>query len=184
MSRFSYTYAPLIIVKLQHESELEAAKYVTIYPNEKTAQLIEKHKLVVKIIPEGFVVLFKKQEEFVAETVDEVLVIDGVEVTDKRIVGYASTLPDRTFSNWLPQVIDIDLEFYAKATQKYRENTAWNDLALDEFVVYNAGDLEGTVSQNTNIRERTQPDAIFQLNIQEANITTPVTLTFEVNLNT
>ena len=184
MSRFSYTYTPLVIVKLQHESELEAEKYVTIYPSAQTAQLIEQYKLVIKMIPEGFVVLFKKQEEFVAETVDEVLEIDGVEVTDKRIVGYASTMPDPTFSNWLPEVVDINLEFYARADQKYRENTAWNDLALDEFVVYDASDLEGTVTQNTNIRERTQPDAIFQLNIQEANITTPASHTFEINLDT
>ena len=41
--------------------------HVKIYPSDATKTLIEKHKLLVKMIPEGFVVFFKKQEEFVAQ---------------------------------------------------------------------------------------------------------------------
>jgi len=180
MSKFNYIYAPLATIKLQHESELETQKYVKIYPSKATAALIDEYKLVIKMIPEGLVVIYKKQEEFVAETVEEVLLINGEEVTDQRIVGYASTLPDRTFSNWLPEVIDIDLEFYAIADQSYKNETNWNNLALNEFVVYSASDLEGTITTNNNIKERTQPDAILKLNIVEANIETPTTLTFQI----
>ncbi len=180
MSRFNYIYAPLATIKLQHENALEAEKHVKIYPSKETAELIAAYRLVVKMIPEGLVVIYKKEEAFVAETVDEVLLIDGEEVIDQRIVGYASTSPDRTFSNWLPEVIDIDLEFYAIADQEYRNETNWNNLALNDFVVYSAADLEGTITTNSNIKERTQPDAILQLNIVEANIETPTTLTFEI----
>lgn len=180
MSKFNYIYAPLATIKLQHENALEAQKYVKIYPSKATAALIDEYKLVVKIIPEGLVVIYKKQEKFVAETVEEVLLINGQEVTDQRIIGYAATLPDRTFSNWLPAVVDIDLEFYAIADQAYKNETNWNNLALNQFVVYSAADVEGTITTNNNIKERTQPDAILQLNIVEANIETPTTLTFEI----
>jgi hypothetical protein len=180
MSRFSYTYAPLTTVKFNHTNALEAQDYVTIYPTEASEALMDAYKLLVKKIPEGFVLLYKKREEFVAQTVDEVLIIDGKEVTDKRIIGYASTTPDPTFENWLPEVVDIDLEFYAIANQKYREDTLWNNLALNDFVVYSASDLTGTITPNASVNERTQPDAIIQLNIVEANITTPVSLTFQV----
>ncbi|MBC8757371.1 hypothetical protein H2O64_22065 [Kordia sp. YSTF-M3] len=182
MSRFNYIYAPLATIKLQHTNGLETEKHVKIYPSKETAALIAKYKLVIKMIPEGLVVIYKKQEAFVAETVDEVLIIDGEEVIDKRIVGYVSTSPDRTFSNWLPDVVDFDLEFYAIADQEYRNATNWNDLALKDFVVYSATDLEGTITINNNINERIQPDAILQLNIKEANIETPTTLTFENNI--
>lgn len=181
MSRFNYIYEPLAILKLQHESELEAQKYVKIYPSKETAALIAKHKLVLKTIPDGLIIIYKKQEKFIAQTVDEVLIIDGQEVIDKRIVGYVSTSPDRTFSNWLPEVVDIDLEFYAIADQQYRSETNWNNLPLNDFVVYSASDLVGTITTNNSIKERVQPDAILQLNIVEANITTPTTLTFENN---
>ncbi|WP_420573813.1 hypothetical protein [Kordia sp.] len=183
MSKFNYIYAPLITVKLQHESEFATNRYVKIYPNKTTATLMDTYKLIVRMTPEGFVILYKKREEFVAQTVDEVLIIDGEEVIDKRIVGYASTIPESTYANWLPEVIDIDLEFYAIADQKYRDKTDWNDLKLNDFVVYSATDLTGTITTNANIKERIQPDAVFQLNIQETNISTPITLTFEVNLD-
>ncbi|AXG71535.1 hypothetical protein KORDIASMS9_03792 [Kordia sp. SMS9] len=183
MSKFSYTYEPLAIIKLNHENELEAQNYVNIYPTKASEVLMDKHKLLVKKIPEGLVLLYKKQEEFVAQTVDEVFMIGEDEVTDKRIVGYVSTMPDPTFSNWLPDVVDIDLEFYAIADQEYKNDTDWNNLALRDFVVYSATDLEGTITTNTAVNERIQPDAILQINIQEANITTPESLTFEVNLN-
>ncbi|PTX63123.1 hypothetical protein C8N46_102526 [Kordia periserrulae] len=183
MSRFSYTYTLLTTVKLLHESEFEAQNHVKIYPNDATKTLIEKHKLVVKMIPEGFVVLYKKQEEFVAQTVDEVVLIGEEEVTDQRIVGYASASPDPIYSNWLPEVIDIDLEFYAIADKTYKTDTDWDNLALTDFVMYSASDLEGTITENTSVKQRTKPDAILQLNIQEVNITTPESLTFEVNLN-
>jgi len=181
MSKFNYIYEPLATIKLQRKVQLETEKYVKIYPSKETAALIAKYKLVIKTIPEGLVVIYKKQEKFIAETVDEVLIIDEQEVIDKRIVGYASTSPDRTFSNWLPEVIDIDLEFYAIADQKYRNETIWNNLPLNDFVVYNASDVSGTITTNNTINERVQPDAILQLNIVEANITTPTTLTFEIS---
>lgn len=184
MSRFSYIYAPLTTVKLNHENELEAQNYVKIYPSKASQELIQKYKLVVKMIPDGFVLLYKRQEEFVAQTVDEVFMIGEEEVTDKRIVGYTSTTPNPTYSNWLPEVVDIDLEFYAVADQQYKNDTDWNNLELTDFVVYSASDLEGTITSVTSVNERIQPDAILQLTVQEANITTPASLTFEVNINT
>lgn len=183
MSRFSYTYEPLTTVKLNHENELEAQNYVKIYPSKTSEALIQKYKLVVKMIPDGFVLLYKKQEEFVAQTVDEVITIGEEEVTDQRIIGYASATPDPIFSNWLPDVVDIDLEFYAVANQQYKNDTDWNNLALRDFVVYNQGDLDGTITTVSAVNERTQPDAILQINVTDANITTPVSVTFEVNLN-
>jgi hypothetical protein len=185
MSRFNYIYAPLATIKLQRKIELETQKYVKIYPSKETAALIAKHKLVIKMIPEGLVVIYKKEEKLIAETVDEVLIIGGEEVIDKRIVGYASTSPDRTFSNWLPEVIDIDLEFYAVADQTYKEDTKWNGidnlgLNLNKHVIYSSDELEGIITTNNNINERIKPDAILQVNIVEANITTPTTVTFEI----
>ncbi|QHI35495.1 hypothetical protein IMCC3317_08410 [Kordia antarctica] len=180
MSRYNYIYAPLATIKLQRKIELETLKHVKIYPSKETAALIAKYKLVIKIIPEGLVVIYKKQEKFVAETVDEVLIIDGEEVIDKRIVGYASTTPNRTFSNWLPEVVEIELEFYAIADQEYRNGTNWDNLALNDFIIYSAADVKGTKTTNNNINERIKPDAILQLNIVEANITTPTTLTFQI----
>ena len=180
MSKYNYIYAPLASIKLQHENELVAQKHVTIYPTKQTAALIAQYRLVLKAIPEGLIIIYKKQENFIAETVDEVLVIDGEEVIDKKIVGYTSTMPDRTYANWLPEVVDIDLEFYAIADQQYRSETKWDNLPLKDFVIYNAGDLEGTITTKNDVNERKQPDAILQLNIQEANITTPTTLTFEI----
>ncbi|MFK7748302.1 MAG: hypothetical protein AB8B65_07930 [Kordia sp.] len=181
MSRFSYTYAPVTIIKLNHEDGFATQSNVKIYPSKDSEALIEKYKLIVKMTPEGFALLCKKQEEFIAQTVDEVLIIDGEEVIDKRITGYASTTPNRTFSNWLPDVIDIDLEFYAVANQKYKNETKWNNLALNDFVAYSAIDLVGTITPNATINERIQPDAIIQLNIAEVHLTTPATLTFEIN---
>ncbi|WP_298511772.1 hypothetical protein [uncultured Kordia sp.] len=183
MSRFSYIYVPLTTVRLNHENELEAQNYVKIYPSKTSEALIQKYKLVVKKIPEGFVLLYKKQEEFVAQTVDEVFMIDEDEVTDQRIVGYVSTTPNPTYSNWLPDVVDFDLEFYAVADKEYKNDTDWNNLALRDFVVYSATDLQGTITEDTTVNERIQPDAILQLNIKDTNITTPVSLAFEVNLN-
>ncbi|MEM6684533.1 MAG: hypothetical protein AAF617_01960 [Bacteroidota bacterium] len=183
MSRFSYIYTPLTTVKLNHENELQVQDYVQIYPSNASKALIQKHKLVVKMIPDGFVLLYKKREEFVAQTIDEVIKIGDEDVTDQRIVGYASATPDPVFSDWLPEIINIDLEFYAVANTQYKNNTDWNNLALRDFVIYNAGDLDGTVTTVSTINERTQPDAILQLNVTNANITTPVSLTFEVNLN-
>jgi hypothetical protein len=180
MSRFSHIYAPLTTVRFDHGSELEAQSFVKIYPNKATEVLMDSYKLSVKKIPEGFIVLYKRREEFVAQTVDEVIIIDDKEVIDKRIVGYASTTPDPTYESWLPATVDFNLEFYAIADQKFRENTQWNNLALNDFVVYSASDLTGTITPNTTIKERVQPDAIIQLNIVEANLTTPVSLTFQV----
>ncbi|EDP95978.1 hypothetical protein U8527_13810 [Kordia algicida OT-1] len=181
MSRFKYIYAPIAIIKLTHADELATESNVKIYPNATTEKLFDKHKLLVKMTPEGFVVLYKKQEEFVAETVDNVLIIDGEEVIDKKIVGYTSTMPDPTYANWLPEVIDLDLEFYAIANQKYRNDTNWNNLPLNDFVVYSSTDLTGTITSKTTINEKIQPDAILQLNITAANIATPAELTFEIN---
>lgn len=181
MSKFKYIYAPLTIVKLTHADELATEANVKIYPSKETEKLFDQYKLLVKMTPEGFVVLYKKQEEFVAEIVDNVLVIDGEEVIDKKIVGYVSTMPDPTYSNWLPEVVDLDLEFYAIANQKYRNETNWNNLALNDFVVYSSIDLTGTITPKTTINERIQPDAILQLNIVAANIATPAELTFEIN---
>lgn len=171
-------------MKLNHENELEAQSFVTIYPSKASEALIQKYKLVIKMIPDGFVLLYKRQEEFVAQTVEETVLIGEEEVTDHRIVGYASTTPDPTYSNWLPEVVDIDLEFYVRANKQYKTDTDWDNLALRDFVVYNASDLQGTITTNSAVNERTQPDAILQLNITDANITTPVSLAFEVNLNT
>jgi len=170
-------------VKLNHENELEAQAFVKIYPSKASEALIQKYKLVVKMIPDGFVLLYKKREEFVAQTVNEVFMIGEEEVTDKRIVGYASATPDPIFSNWLPAVIDIDLEFYAVADPSYKNDTDWDNLALSDFVVYSASDLDGTITTIGAVNERTQPDAILQLNVTDANIATPASLTFEVNLN-
>ena len=100
-------------------------------------------------------------------------------------MGYVSTSPDRTFSNWLPEIITIDLEFYAVADHTYRQNTKWNGtdnlgLKLNEHIVYSSDELEGILNTNNTINERVKPDAILQINIAEANITTPITLTFEI----
>jgi hypothetical protein len=170
----------LTIIKLNHESELATENHVRLYPSKETAALIDKYRMVVKNTPEGFVILYRKTEEFVAETVDNVLVIDGVEVIDKKIVGYVSTTPERTFSNWLPTVVDIDLEFYAIVDQKYRNDTKLDALALNEFIVYSAAELEGVQEVKNDINERIKPDALIQVNITDANITTPITLTFEI----
>lgn len=183
MSRFSYIYAPLTTVKLNHENELEAQNHVKIYPSKASELLIQKYKLVVKKIPDGFVLLYKRQEEYEAQTVEETFMIGEDEVTDDRIVGYTSTMPNPTYSNWLPEVIDFDLEFYAIANQNYKNDTDWNNLALNDFVVYSATDLEGTITEDSTVNERIQPDAILQLNIKETNITTPVSITFEIDLN-
>lgn len=180
MSRFNHIYEPLTIIKLIHESELAAENHVTLYPSKETATLINTHRLVTKNTPEGLAILYKKAEKFVAETIDDVLIIDGVEVIDKKIVGYVPTTPDRTFTNWLPDVVDIDLEFYAIVDQKYRDNTKLDGLALNEFIVYKISELEGVLEVKNNINERIKPDAIIQINITDANITTPITLTFEI----
>jgi len=165
MSRFRYTYEPLTIIKLNHENELEAQNYVKIYPSKTSEALMDKHKLLVKKTPEGFVLLYKKQEEFEAQTVDEVFMIGDDEVTDKRIVGYASTMPDPTFSNWLPEVVDIDLEFYAIADKVYKNDTDWDDLALRDFVVYSASDLQGTVT--TLIHKIYKTDTQLQTEVEK-----------------
>lgn len=183
MSRFSYIYAPLTTVRLNHENELEAQNYVKIYPSKASEALIQKYKLVVKLIPKGFVLLYKKQEEFVAQTVEETFMIGEEEVTDQRITEYVSSTPDPTYSNWLPGVVDFNLEFYAIADKEYKNDTDWDNLALSDFVVYSATDLNGTITTNTTINERIQPDAILQLNITDTNISTPVSLAFEVNIN-
>ncbi|WP_430408839.1 hypothetical protein [Kordia sp.] len=185
MSRFNYIYEPLTTIKLTHVNDLATETHVKLYPSKQTALLIEHYKLVVKSIPEGLVVLYKKAEIFEAETIDNVLIIDGKEVIDKKIVGYVSTSPDRTFSNWLPEIIDVDLEFYAVADQTYREDTKWNGtnnlgLNLNEQIVYNSDELEGIKNTNNDINERVKPDAILQINIVEANLTTPITVTFEI----
>ncbi|WP_298420528.1 hypothetical protein [uncultured Kordia sp.] len=180
MSRFNHIYEPLTIISLEHESDLVAENHVKIYPSKETAELIKKYRLVTKTTPEGLVILYKKAEIFEAETVDNVLIIDGKEVIDKKIVGYVSTTPDRTFSNWLPEVVNVDLEFYALADQAYRENTKLDALALNEFIVYKASKLRGVKKTKNNINERIKPDAILQINIVEANIAMPVTLTFKI----
>lgn len=180
MSRFNYIYDLLTTIKLNHESELVAQNHVKLYPSKETAALIDQYRLVIKTIPEGLVVLYRKEEIFVAETIDNVLIIDEVEVIDKKIVGYVSTSPDRTFSNWLPDPVDVDLEFYAVVDQKYRNDTKLDALALNEFIVYNDSQLEGILETNNDINERIKPDAIIQINIADANITTPITLTFEI----
>ena len=71
MSKYNYIYAPLASIKLQHENELVAQKHVTIYPTKQTAALIAQYRLVLKAIPEGLIIIYKKQENFIAETVDE-----------------------------------------------------------------------------------------------------------------
>jgi hypothetical protein len=185
MSRFNYIYEPLTIIELSHENDLVAKNHVKLYPSKETASLIAKHKLVIKTIPEGLVVLYKKEEAFVAETIDNIVIIDGEEVIDQKIVGYVSTSPDRTFSNWLPEVVDVYLEFYAVANQTYRQDTKWNGtdnkgLKLNEHIIYSSDELEGIKETNNDIDERIKPDAILQINIAEANITTPITLTFEI----
>ena len=180
MSRFNYIYDLLTIVKLNHENELAAENHVMLYPSQETAALMNDYRLVVKNTPEGFVILYRKAEEFIAETVDNTVVIDGVEVIDQKIVGYVSTTPDRTFTNWLPTVVDIDLEFYAVVDQKYRNDTKLDALALNEFIIYNAAELEGVQEVKSDINERKKPDAIIQINITDADITTPNTLTFEI----
>lgn len=181
MSRFNYIYELLTTIKLNHENDLVAGNHVTLYPSKESAALIDQYRLVIKSIPEGLVVLYKKAETFVAETVDNVIIIDEVEVIDKKIVGYVSTSPDRTFTNWLPEVVDVDLEFYAVVDQTYRNNTKLDALALNEFIIYNDSELEGVKDTNNDINERIKPDAIIQINIAEANLTTPITLTFEIN---
>ena len=185
MSRFNYIYELLTTIKLNHVNGLVTENHVKIYPTKETATLIDQYRLVIKSIPEGLVVLYKKEELFVAETVDNVVIIDEVEVIDQKIVGYVSTSPDRTFSNWLPEVIDVDLEFYAVADHTYRHNTKWNGtdnlgLKLNEHIVYSSDELEGIKNTNNDINERVKPDAILQINIVEANLTTPITLTFEI----
>ena len=90
------------------------------------------------------------------------------------------TYLDSTFSNWLPTVVDIDLEFYAVVDQKYRNDTKLDALALNEFIVYSAAELEGVQEVKSDINERKKPDAIIQINITDADITTPNTLTFEI----
>ncbi|WP_046755823.1 hypothetical protein [Kordia jejudonensis] len=180
MSRFNYIYDLLTTVKLNHKNDKVAENHVKLYPSKATAALIEQYKMVIKTIPEGIVILYRKQEEFVAETVDNVLIIDDVEVIDKKIVGYVATSPDRTFTNWLPDPVEIDLEFYAVTDQKYRNDTKLAALALNEFIVYSADELEGTKETNNTINERIKPDGIIQIHIEEANLTTPITLTFEI----
>jgi len=185
MSRFNYIYEVLTTIKLSHINGLKAENHVTLYPTKESAALIDQYRLVIKSIPDGLVIIYKKEELFEAETVDNVVIIDGEEVIDKKIVGYVSTSPNRTFTNWLPEVIDVDLEFYAVADQTYRQDTKWNGtnnlgLKLNEHIIYSSDELEGIKETNNDINERVKPDAVLQVNIVEASLTTPITLTFEI----
>lgn len=180
MSRFSYTYAPLVSILLNHESDLVAEEHVAIYPSKETKTLLEKYKISLKQIPEGLVVLYKRSEQFEAITIDNILIIDGEEVIDKKIVGYKSTEPDKTFSDWLPTGFNENLVFYGTFSAKYRDKTKLDKLALNEFIEYKAGTLKGALITNNDIRERTKPDAIFEVNVTTANVTTPAKLKFKI----
>lgn len=167
MSRLSHTYKTMCSFKLEHDSELLTQEYVTFFPDESTFKMISKHKLQVKNTPEGLLVLYKINEEFDPVTVDETIIIEGVPVINKKVVGYVKSGQS---TNWLPNTATITLTFYGVTNNIYKKDTIWQDLNLNKYIKYSSAMLNGVETVDNNITSFRKPDAVFELLITDANI--------------
>lgn len=180
MSKFSFTYTSIANLEVRHENGFLAKNHIHIYPNKQTSDLINKHNLFIKRTPKGLIVLYKKYEHFEAVTVDEPLIIDGLEVIDKKIIAYKSKNPKK-YSNWLPDPADMILTFYARADQAFKEKTAWDNLKFHDFIKYDKATLDGNSFEDTSISETVKPDALFVLALQDVKVVAEEETEFKFN---
>lgn len=179
MSKFNFKYSPIASIEMTHSGSLLTENHLRFYPDETTAALINEAKLHVSLSPSGLVVLYKKYEHFNPITIDETVMIDEVAAINKKVVGYESIGVNGSFSNWLPSPADITLTFYGIADAKFKENTKWDNLGLQEFIKFTASSLDGTKITDTSINYRTKPDAIFELVLTDANVTSETETIFQ-----
>ncbi len=156
--------------KLLHENDLRATDHVKINPDANTADLVHASKLNLSLLPDGMLVLFKQREEFATTTVVENIVVNGINVVNEKVSGYHSIGANGTFHNWLPDPADFILTFYLYVSAKYREGTAMEGLGMDEYIKYDASELEGKKIVDAFITERTKPDAIVELSISDGDV--------------
>ncbi len=164
---------------LEHDSEFLTQAYVTFFPDKTTAKKIQEYKLHVKQTPKGLLVLYKKNELFDPITEDETIIIDGVPVINKKVVGYVK---NGNAISWLPSPADITLTFYATTNKRYKKDTIWEDLDLNKYIKYNVGMLNGVETVDNNITSSRKPDAAFELAISNANITAGNETKFEFKI--
>ncbi|GAA3511981.1 hypothetical protein GCM10022393_27120 [Aquimarina addita] len=113
MSHFSYTYETLFTLDIQHPDTIPVIGNVTFVPSESTALILNKYKLIMKPTVTGFVVAYRT-----STTYDEV----------KDPKGNVTHTPNGSV-DWLDtNSINISLNIFCIATQKFIENTAWKDL--------------------------------------------------------
>ena len=124
----------------------------------------------------GLVILYKKYEHFKAITIDETIMIDDVAVIDEKIVGYES---DGSFSHCLPDPADMTLTFYGIADTKFKTNTMWDNLELDEYIKFTKDNQDGAIITDNTINYRTKPDAIFELELTDANVSSETETIFQ-----
>lgn len=179
MSKFNFKYSPIASIEMTHTAGLLAQNHLKLFPDQATAKFVTNTKLHLVNSPTGLVILYKKYEHFNAITTDETILIDGVQVIDKKIVGYESIGPNGTFSNWLPNPADFTLTFYGFADAKFKDKTKWNNLELNEFIKFTASSLDGTKITDSTIKYKTKPDAIFELALTDANVTSETETNFQ-----
>ena len=179
MSKFHYKYSPIASIEMTHSAGLLTEDHLRFSPDQATTTLINKSKLHINHSPTGLVVLYKSYEHFTPVTIDETVMIDDLAVINKKVVGYESIGVNGSFSNWLPSPADMTLTFYGFANTKFKTNTKWNELELNEFIKFTAGSLDGTKITDNTITYSTKPDAIFELVLTNANVTSQTETIFQ-----
>lgn len=112
MSRFSYSYQPLLILKLSHPDALDVFTHVQFTPTQETSVLLNHYKLKFKTTDLGFTISQKTSEVF-KETKDA---NNNIIYTPKETISWLN-IGQQT----------INLEFFCSATKRFISNTDWKD---------------------------------------------------------